>query len=121
MIIKDDKNKARRQRAKRQSSIHGTSARPRLTVYRSLGNIYAQIIDDDKGVTIAAANTLQESIEKLTAGKTKKEAAFIVGEQIGKMATAKKIKEIVFDRNGYVYHGRIAQVADGARAAGLKF
>jgi len=121
MLIKEDKNKARLQRAKRQSSIHGTASRPRLCVYRSLGNIYAQIINDDKGETIAAANTLQAEIIKLVAGKTKKEAAYIVGEQVAKIAMGKKVKEVVFDRNGYVYHGRIAQVAEGARAAGLKF
>ena len=121
MLIKEDKNKARRQRAKRQSNIHGTAKRPRLSVYRSLGNIYAQVIDDDKGVTLACSNTLQANIAKLVEGKTKKEAAFIVGEQVGKLAIAKKIKEVVFDRNGYVYHGRVAQVAEGARAAGLKF
>ncbi|MCL2850992.1 MAG: 50S ribosomal protein L18 [Firmicutes bacterium] len=121
MLIKEDKNKARRQRAKRTSGIHGTAARPRLSVYRSLGNIYAQIIDDDKGITLAASNTLQESVAKLVAGKTKKEAAFIIGEQVAKLAMAKKVKEVVFDRNGYVYHGRIAQIAEGARAAGLKF
>ena len=121
MIIKEDKNVLRRQRARRQSDIHGTAKRPRLSVYRSLGNIYAQIINDDKCETIICANTLQSDIAKLVEGKTKKEAAFIVGEQVGKHAMAKKIKEVVFDRNGYVYHGRVAQVADGARAAGLKF
>lgn len=121
MITKQDKNTARRQRAKRLSAIHGTAKRPRLCVYRSLGNIYAQLIDDDAGKTIAAANTLQADIVKLIAGKTKSEAAFIVGGEVAKQATAKKIKEVVFDRNGYVYHGRVAKVADGARAGGLKF
>jgi large subunit ribosomal protein L18 len=121
MIIKEDKNKARKQRAKRSSGIHGTKERPRLCVYRSSGHIYAQIINDDKGETLLAVNTLQDNIEKLGKNKTKKEAAFIVGQEIGKAAIAKKIKAVVFDRNGYVYTGRIAQVAEGARAAGLKF
>ena len=121
MILKQDKNKARRQRARRTAGIHGTAKKPRLTVYRSLGNIYAQLIDDDKGVTLVAANTLQEDIAKLAKGKTKKDAAFIVGQEVGKVAVKLKIKEVVFDRNGYVYHGRVAQVADGARDAGLKF
>jgi len=121
MIIKPDKNKERKQRAKRQSDIVGTAKRPRFSVYRSLSNIYAQLIDDDKGVTLVAVNTLQPAIEKLIKGKTKKEAAFIVGEQIAKAATAKKIKEVVFDRSGYVYTGRIQQVADGARKGGLVF
>lgn len=121
MIIKQDKNVARRQRARRTADIHGTAKRPRLSVYRSLGEIYAQIIDDDKGVTLVAVNSLQKEIAKLIDSKTKKEVAFIVGQEIGKLALAKKIKEVVFDRNGYVYHGRVKEVAEGARAAGLKF
>lgn len=121
MIIKQDKNKARLQRAKRQSEISGTAQKPRMTVYRSLAGIYAQLIDDEKGHTLIAVNTLQADIKKLIKGKAKKEAAFIVGEQIAKLALAKKIKTVVFDRNGYVYHGRIAQVAEGARKGGLEF
>jgi len=121
MITKQDKNTQRLQRAKRTSDIHGTAKRPRLSVYRSLDNIYAQLINDDKGETLVAINTTQEAIVKLAKGKTKTEMAFIVGEEAGKAAVAKKIKEVVFDRNGYLYHGRIAQVADGARKAGLKF
>jgi len=121
MIIKEDKNEARKQRAKRQSDIVGTAKKPRLSVYRSLSNIYAQLIDDEKGVTLVAVNTLQTPIEKLVKGKTKKEAAFIVGEQVAKAALAKKIKEVVFDRSGYIYTGRIQQVADGARKGGLQF
>ena len=121
MIIRIDKNKERKIRARRQSDISGTKDKPRLVVYRSLGNIYAQLIDDDKAETILAANTLQPAIEKLCKGKTKKEAAFIVGEQLGKAAVAKKIKACVFDRNGYVYHGRVQQVAEGARKGGLVF
>ena len=121
MITKLDKNIARRQRAKRTSGIHGTATKPRLSVYRSLGNIYAQLIDDEKGATLFAVNTLQESVQKLVKKKTKKEAAFIVGEQIAKLALGKKIKEVVFDRNGYVYTGRVQQVADGARKGGLVF
>ena len=121
MIIKEDKNKQRKWRARRTSDIKGTATRPRLCVYRSLGHIYAQIINDEKGETIVAVNTLQDEVAKLGKGKPKKEQAFIVGEQIGKLALGKKIKEVVFDRNGYVYHGRVAQVAEGARKAGLKF
>jgi len=121
MIIKQDKNKARKQRAKRQSDIAGTAKKPRISVYRSLTNVYAQLIDDEKGVTIVAVNTLQAAIKKAVKGKTKKEAAFIVGESLAKAALAKKIKECVFDRSGYVYTGRIAQVAEGARKGGLQF
>ena len=121
MINKPDKNKERKQRARRQSDIIGTAKKPRLSVYRSLSHIYAQLIDDERGVTLVAVNTLQAAIEKLIKGKTKKEEAFIVGEQLAKAAIAKKIKECVFDRNGYVYTGRVEQVAAGARAGGLQF
>jgi len=121
MILRQDKNALRRQRAKRTSDIHGTKERPRLVVYRSLGEMYAQIVNDDKGETLVAVNTMQEEIKKLIKNKTKCEASTIVGEQIGKAALAKKIKKVVFDRNGYVYAGRIAKVADGARKAGLDF
>jgi large subunit ribosomal protein L18 len=121
MILKPDKNKLRLQRAKRQSDIIGTAKRPRLSVYRSLGNIYTQLIDDEKGVTVAAVNSLQKEIGKLCDGKTKKETAFIVGEELAKIALAKNIKDVVFDRSGYIYTGRIQQVADGARKGGLIF
>ena len=121
MIIKQDKNAARKQRAKRQSDIKGTAKEPRLCVYRSLSHIYAQLIDDEKGETIIAVNTLMPSIVKLTKGKAKKECAIIIGEQLAKAAVAKKIKSVVFDRNGYVYTGRVAAVAEGARKGGLKF
>jgi large subunit ribosomal protein L18 len=121
MINKPDKNTERKQRAKRTADIHGTAKKPRLSVYRSLNHIYAQIINDDKGVTLVAVNSSQEAIEKLLAGKTKKEVSFTVGQQLAKAALAKKITEVVFDRNGYVYTGRIKEVAEGAREGGLKF
>ncbi|MCL2846294.1 MAG: 50S ribosomal protein L18 [Firmicutes bacterium] len=121
MIIREDKNKARKQRAKRTSDIHGTAVRPRLSVYRSTSEIYAQIINDDTGETLVAVNSLQKEMAKKLEGKTKKEQSFIIGQEAGKLALAKKIKEVVFDRNGYVYEGRIAQVAEGAREVGLKF
>jgi len=121
MITKPDKNAERKWRSRRTAGIHGTKDRPRLSVYRSLNHIYAQIINDDKGETIVACNTMQKEMASLIAGKSKKEQAFIIGEQIGKLAKSKKVSAVVFDRNGYVYHGRVAQVAEGARAAGLKF
>ena len=121
MIIKADKNKARLQRARRTRDIHGTAERPRLTVNRSLTHIYAQLINDDKGVTLVAINTLQPEVQKAIANKTKCESAFIVGELLAAAAKAKKIKKVVFDRSGYVYTGRIAKVAEGARKGGLEF
>jgi large subunit ribosomal protein L18 len=121
MINVNDKNKERKQRAKRSADIVGTAKRPRLCVYRSLSHIYAQIINDDKGETIIAVSSLTPAVVKLKNGKTKREEALIVGKEIAKLAAAKKIKEVVFDRNGYVYTGRVAAVADGAREGGLKF
>ncbi len=121
MIKKENKNLARKQRAKRQSDIIGTATCPRLCVYRSLLHIYAQLIDDNKGATLVAVNTNMPTIKSLIKGKTKSEAANIVGEELAKAALAKKIKTAVFDRNGYVYTGRVAEVAEGARKGGLKF
>jgi large subunit ribosomal protein L18 len=121
MIKKADKNQERLQRAKRTADIHGTVKKPRLAVYRSLAHVYAQLVNDDKGITLVAVNTKQKELGKLIKGKTKKEQAFIVGQQLAKAAIAKKISEVVFDRSGYVYHGRVAQLAEGAREGGLKF
>ncbi len=122
MITVKDKNKDRIVRHKRvRKTVVGTTERPRLNVYRSLNNIYAQIIDDSKGVTIVSASTLDKEVIELIKGKNKTEAARIVGEVVGKRAVAKKIKEVVFDRGGYLYTGRVQAVADGARASGLKF
>ncbi len=122
MINKTDKNSQRVVRHKRvRNKVSGTSQRPRLSVNRSLKEIYAQIIDDTTGNTIVSASTRDKEIVKLIAGKTKTEQAKIVGETLGKRALAKKIKEVVFDRGGYIYIGRVQALADGAREAGLKF
>ena len=122
MITVKDKNKDRVVRHKRvRKIVVVTTERPRLNVYRSLNNIYAQIIDDSKGTTLVSASTLDKEVVELIKDKTKTEAARIVGEVIGKRAKAKKIKEVVFDRGGYLYTGRVQAVADGARSSGLKF
>ena len=122
MITKIDKNQDRLKRhARVRKKISGTSACPRLSVYRSLNHIYAQVIDDTTSATLVAASTLEAAIAKKVAGKTKKEAANIVGKQIAEKAMAKGITEVVFDRGGYLYTGRVAALADGAREAGLKF
>ena len=119
MVNKADSNKARLKRHKRvRGKISGTAARPRLNVYRSAKNIYAQVIDDVNGVTICAASTLDKEIEGYGGNK---DAAFEVGKLIAARAAEKNIEEVVFDRGGYVYHGRIAALADGAREGGLKF
>lgn len=122
MINVKDKNKDRVIRHKRvRKIVVGTTARPRFCVYRSLNNIYAQIIDDSQGVTIASASTLDKEVVELVKGKTKTEAAKVVGEVIANRAKAKKITEVVFDRGGHLYTGRVQAVADGARSAGLEF
>ncbi len=122
MITVNDKNKERIVRHKRvRNKISGTKKCPRLNVYRSLNNIYVQLIDDERGVTLASCSTLDKEVADKIKGKTKSEQAYIVGQTIGERAKAAKIKEVVFDRGGYIYTGRVQKVADGARDAGLKF
>lgn len=119
MISKPDKNKLRLKRHKRiRNKISGTAERPRLSVFRSNQNIYAQLIDDVEGVTLASASTLDKSISK---DKTKVDQAKEVGKAIAKAGQAKNIKKVVFDRGGYLYHGRVSALADAARANGLEF
>ncbi len=114
---------ARLQRKKRiRKKVEGTPFRPRLCVYRSLKHIYAQIIDDERGVTLVAASTLSPEFKTQgdpVAGKT--DAAKRVGMLVGKKALDKGIEKVVFDRNGYLYHGRVRALAEGAREAGLNF
>ncbi len=122
MIKKIDKNSVRKAKQKRiRNKISGTASCPRLNVYRSLTNIYAQIIDDEAGVTIASASTMDKSLAEELANKTKSEKAFVVGEAVAKRALKKGIKEVVFDRSGYLYTGRVEKLAEGARSAGLEF
>ena len=122
MISKIDKNSQRVKRhVKIRHDLAGTTLRPRLCVYRSLSNIYAQIIDDSNGTTLVSCNTTQKEIKEKVANMTNKEAARFVGEQIAKLAKKKKITTVVFDRGGYLYTGRVKELADGARAGGLEF
>lgn len=119
MVKKPDSNKARLKRHRRvRAKVAGTAERPRLNVFRSSKHIYAQIIDDVNGVTLAAASSMDKEFE---GNGSNKDAARKVGQLIGKRAFDKKIDNVVFDRGGYVYHGRIAELADGARESGLKF
>ena len=119
MIKKFDKNAQRCKRHVRvRGKVSGTPERPRLNVFRSNANMYAQIIDDVNGVTLAAASTLDKDFEGAAGNK---EAARKVGQRVAERAKAKGIEEVVFDRGGYVYHGRVAELAEGAREAGLKF
>ena len=119
MVNKPDSNKARLKRHLRvRSKISGTAECPRLDVFRSNSNIYAQLIDDVKGVTLAAASTVEKDFE---GAKGNKEAARKVGQLIAKRAIEKGIECCVFDRGGYIYHGRVKELAEGAREGGLKF
>ena len=118
-----NKKVAGRLRRKRsiRKKISGTTARPRLSVFRSSQHIYAQLVDDAEGKTLVAASTLSPELRDERSGKKKVELAEMVGQLVAKKALEKDITEVVFDRNGFIYHGRVKAVADGARAAGLKF
>ena len=118
MISKESKNVSRvRRHARVRAKVSGTAACPRLCVYRSNKNIEAQIIDDDKRVTLVASSSMSLKLEN----GSNVEAASKVGTDIAKKALAKKIKKVVFDRSGYVYHGRVKALAEAAREAGLEF
>eukprot|EP00466_Bigelowiella_natans_P019411 jgi/Bigna1/92176/estExt_fgenesh1_pm.C_50031 len=104
-----------------RKKVEGTSEKPRLSVFRSNNHIYGQIIDDSLGHTLAAAGTVEKVVKEQIADKTPKEQAEIVGKLLGERAKEKGIERVVFDRNGYKYHGRVAGIADGAREAGLQF
>ncbi len=119
MIKKLDKNAARIKRHRRvRKNISGTAERPRLNVFRSSKHIYAQVIDDVKGVTIASASTMDKEFEGY-GGNT--DAAKAVGLKVAEKAKAAGVSAVVFDRGGYVYHGRVAALAEGAREGGLEF
>ena len=122
MINKIDKNAERIKRHKRiRNRISGTQERPRLCVYRSDKHIYAQIIDDTTGKTLAAASTVEKDIAAAVADMNKTQSAKEVGKALAAKAIACGISEVVFDRGGYLYTGRVASLADGAREGGLKF
>ncbi|MCJ1969985.1 50S ribosomal protein L18 [Lactococcus carnosus] len=115
MISKPDKNKTRQKRHRRvRGKISGTAERPRLNVFRSNTNIYAQVIDDIAGVTLASASSLKEN-------GTKSEQSKAVGAAVAKAAVAAGVTEVIFDRGGYLYHGRVQALAEAARENGLKF
>jgi len=104
-----------------RKKIKGTSERPRLNVYRSLNNMYAQIIDDVVGVTLVSASSLDKAIKGTLKSGGNKEASTQVGKILAERAIEKGIKTVVFDRSGYIYHGRVKELAEAARAAGLDF
>ena len=110
-----------RRKTRIRKKVFGTGERPRLTVYRSLKHIYAQIVDDTKGTTLAFVGTTSKALKGEVKEDKKSDAAKKVGSAIAKAALEKGIKQVVFDRNGFDYHGRIAAVAQAAREAGLQF
>ena len=122
MINKIDKNAIRRRKHVRvRKKITGTAARPRLCVFRSNTNIYAQIIDDEAGKTLVSASTLDKEVKASIENGSNKEGAAAVGKKIAERALAANINEVVFDRGGYIFHGRVEALAEAAREAGLKF
>ena len=122
MISKKDKNQDRVIRhARVRKKISGTAERPRLCVYRSANHIYAQVIDDVKGNTLCSASTMSKDVAAQIAQATKTEASKIVGAAVAKKALDLGIKQVVFDRGGYIYTGSVQALADGAREAGLEF
>ncbi len=122
MIKKIDRNKVRlRKHVRVRKKISGTGEKPRLSVFRSAKHIYAQIIDDIKGVTLVSASTSDEALKGKLGYTGNKTAAKEVGKLLGEKAVEKGITQVVFDRGGYLYHGRVKELADGAREAGLKF
>jgi large subunit ribosomal protein L18 len=122
VITKASKNSTRQKRHLRmRKKVTGTTERPRLNVYRSLNNIYAQIIDDMKGVTLVSASTLDKELKDDSVHGGNKTAAKAVGALVAKKALEAGIKQVVFDRGGYIYHGRVKELADAAREAGLEF
>jgi large subunit ribosomal protein L18 len=121
-MAKKSRYEARKRRQARvRAKIYGTTDRPRLNVYRSLTGIYAQVINDEAGHTLVSASTIDKEVAAKIEGKTKSEAAKVVGMTVAERAQKVGITQVVFDRGGYRYHGRIKALADGAREGGLKF
>jgi len=117
-----NRNEERKKRHRRvRQKVYGTPERPRLNVFRSNKHIYAQVINDEDGRTIVAASTLDKELKDKLTSTANKEAARLVGQLVGKRALEKGIDKVVFDRGGYLYHGKVKELAEGAREAGLEF
>ncbi len=122
MVNKPNRNEIRlRKHVRVRKKIHGTPERPRLDIFRSLNHIYAQVIDDTNGITLVAASTLDGALKGKIGYGGNKAAAAEVGKLVAQKAINKGIKQVVFDRGGYIYHGRVKELADAAREAGLEF
>ena len=121
MTVKKREEQRQRRHQRVRAHVSGTPARPRLNVFRSLTHIYAQVIDDLSGTTVCSASTVDPELKTDMAGKRKTEQAKVVGRAVAARAKAKGVTQVVFDRGGYQYHGRIKALADGAREGGLEF
>lgn len=122
MSIREDQAAARqRRKARIRGNVHGTTERPRLSVYRTASHIYAQVINDESGETLASASTLSAELKSRGGHSGNIDAARAVGGLLAAKAKAANINQVVFDRNGFLYHGRVKALADGAREAGLDF
>ena len=121
-MAKADPRVARRRRHLRvRAKVKGTTSRPRLCVFRSLNHVYAQVIDDSLGYTLASASTMEPEIKSVAVGKTKTAQSELVGSLVAKRALSQGINQVAFDRGGYKYHGRVKALAEAARQEGLKF
>lgn len=121
MKVKTTRARRVRRHLRVRKRVHGTPERPRLSVYRSLMHIYAQVVDDESGCTLAAASDLDSDVREQRDGKAKTDLAKLVGQSIGRRALAVGVTRVVFDRGGFMYHGRVQALADSAREAGLQF
>lgn len=122
MILKNTVERRLKKKARVRKKIVGSSVRPRFAVFRSTRHIYAQIIDDSQGKTLVSASSLSKTLkDEVKAAATENDVCKLVGKVAAKLALEKKITQVVFDRSGFLYHGRVKAVADGAREAGLKF
>ena len=119
--VKDRKQRRIKIKRRSRAAVRGTANRPRLAVYRSLRHVYAQVIDDDKGVTLVSASTLEKAAVGELKGTGNSDAGKFLGKLIAERAQEKGVESVVFDRSGFRYHGVIQAIADGAREAGLKF
>jgi large subunit ribosomal protein L18 len=121
MSVKSRTEQRMRRHVRVRAHVAGTPEHPRLNVFRSLANIYVQLIDDSTGTTLVAASTIDADLKGQMAGKKKSEQAKLVGLAVAERAKAKGLKQVIFDRGGYKYHGRVKALADGAREGGLEF
>ena len=121
MPVKNRRSQRISRHSRVRNKVSGTSSKPRLAVYRSLNNIYAQVIDDADGVTITSASSLEDQVKSKSGDLNKVESSKLVGHLVAQRAKEQGVKTVIFDRGGYKYHGRVKAVADAAREEGLKF